>query len=88
MTVPASVLVGARIRSLRKLHGLSQSALGARCGVGQTQVSRWERGRTPVPVAHRRYLAEALGQVEASLFLEEYVAEREAMIDALGTAAA
>ena len=39
------VLIGARIRQLRLLCGLSQAELGARVGIGAPEVSKYENGR-------------------------------------------
>ena len=39
------VLIGARIRQLRLICGLSQAQLGARVGIGAPEVSKVENGR-------------------------------------------
>jgi transcriptional regulator with XRE-family HTH domain len=36
--------IGARLRALRKAHGMSQAELAARLGVDEAQVARYERG--------------------------------------------
>ena len=53
--------IGGRIKMLRMSKGLSQKALGEKCGVGLHSVWRWETGRRS-PRADQIYrLAEALG---------------------------
>jgi transcriptional regulator with XRE-family HTH domain len=45
----AEKLVGSRIRSLRKLRGLSQAEIGEQLGIHQSLVSEYERGTVRVP---------------------------------------
>lgn len=49
------------IRELRLKKGLSQTELAEVCGVHQTAVSQWEKGRTTPDAESLRRLAEALG---------------------------
>jgi transcriptional regulator with XRE-family HTH domain len=54
--------VGALVRLLRRAQGLTLTGLGDRCGYSASQISRYERGITPltdVTVLHR--FADALG---------------------------
>ena len=50
-----------KIKELRKQKGLSQTALAELCGVHQTAVSQWEKGRTSPDLDSLKKLAEALG---------------------------
>ncbi len=49
------------IKELRKQKGLSQNALAELCGVHQTAVSQWEKGRTTPDLDSLKKLAKALG---------------------------
>lgn len=50
-----------RIKELRKQKGLSQKTLAELCGVHQTAVSQWEKGRTTPDLDSLKKLANALG---------------------------
>lgn len=56
----ATMLDPAELRAERERAGLSQAAVGARFGVEQPTVSKWERGAVPVPVPVRKPLREFL----------------------------
>ena len=58
---------GAMIRYRRKRMGMHQSELAQRAGVCCATISRWERGREPIPVLRRERVAEALGLDPARL---------------------
>jgi transcriptional regulator with XRE-family HTH domain len=60
--------IGARIRTLRELHGWKQSYLAARCGWSATKQSRLEGGKLPLMVQDLYTVARTLG-VELSLLL-------------------
>jgi len=46
-----------RLRELREATGLSQSDVAKLVGVTVSTVSRWEQGKNPPTLAHRRKLA-------------------------------
>lgn len=58
---------GKRLRRIRMQRGLTQGELGAFLGVGQSQVSRWERDEGEMWPSTRRDLAEALGVTQGWL---------------------
>ena len=53
--------IGALIASLRKKQGLTQSQLGAKVGVGDRAVSKWERGITCPDISIINELSSILG---------------------------
>lgn len=53
---------GARLRALRESRELSQSELGARVGVLQPAVWKWEVGLTEPSLETRHLIAAALGE--------------------------
>ena len=53
--------IGALIASLRKKQGLTQSELGAKVGVGDRAVSKWERGITCPDISIINELSSILG---------------------------
>lgn len=53
--------IGQRVRTLRKLAGLSQEELGARCGLGRSHIGRIEDGAFGSHVETIQQVAEALG---------------------------
>ncbi len=55
------VTLGDRILARRKLLGLSQAALGKRCGTDKNAVSRWERSTVEPSLKSLRKIALALG---------------------------
>ena len=60
------------IKDIRKQKGLSQKALADLCGVHQTAVSQWEKGRTTPDLDSLKKLAAALGvSAEVLLGVEE-----------------
>ncbi len=60
-----------RIKDIRKQKGLSQKELADLCGVHQTAVSQWEKGRTTPDITSLKKLAKALGvSVELLLGVE------------------
>lgn len=70
--------IGARIRSARKLHGMTQAALAGRCYVSQSAVSHWEAGRKMPDLSRQLLVADALHSQRAILFRELDLAERAA----------
>ncbi len=64
------------IKELRKQKGLSQNALAELCGVHQTAVSQWEKGRTTPDLDSLKKLAKALG-VSAETLLGDETAKNE-----------
>ena len=52
---------GAMIRYERRKKGLHLADVAQRVGVSTATVSRWERGREPMPFERREEVAEALG---------------------------
>lgn len=57
--------MGERIARLRGRLGLTQAALGRRCGVSRRTVSDWESGRSRPRPKRLCVLAKALGVAEA-----------------------
>lgn len=70
--------VGARIRSARKLHGMTQAALAKRCYVSQSAVAHWEAGRKMPDLSRQGLVADALHSQRSILFRELDLAERAA----------
>lgn len=54
------VMLGSRIRHYRKAAGLTQAELGAKLGVTQGLVSRWENGDKSVPPERIEEIAQTL----------------------------
>jgi transcriptional regulator with XRE-family HTH domain len=50
-----------RIRELRDEHGMSQAALAGHMEVDGSTVSRWERGKQPIPDVAKVRIAELFG---------------------------
>jgi transcriptional regulator with XRE-family HTH domain len=67
---PIDVAVGARIRLLRKVRGISQEALGTQLGVSFQQVQKYEKGTNRVSASMLTYIAKVLGVPVAELFGE------------------
>jgi transcriptional regulator with XRE-family HTH domain len=67
---PVDVAVGARIRLLRKLRGLSQQALAEAAGVTFQQIQKYERGANRVSASMLSRIAAALDTPVAEMFGE------------------
>lgn len=67
---PVDVAVGARIRLLRKLRGLSQQALAEAAGVTFQQIQKYERGANRVSASMLSRIAGALETPVAEMFGE------------------
>lgn len=67
---PVDVAVGARIRLLRKMRGLSQQALAEAAGVTFQQIQKYERGANRVSASMLVRIAGALEAPVAELFGE------------------
>ena len=67
---PVDVAVGARIRLLRKLRGLSQQALAEAAGVTFQQIQKYERGANRVSASMLSRIANALDTPVAEMFGE------------------
>ena len=67
---PIDVAVGARIRLLRKLRGLSQQALAETAGVTFQQIQKYERGANRVSASMLWRIAGALNVPVADMFGE------------------
>lgn len=67
---PVDVAVGARIRLLRKLRGLSQQALAEEAGVTFQQIQKYERGANRVSASMLARIAMALDAPVAEMFGE------------------
>ena len=63
----AHVEYGARLRSARRVAGVTQTELAASIGVRQSRLSRIESGRNPADAELRRLIDEALG-IEVARF--------------------
>ena len=67
---PVDVAVGARIRLLRKMRGLSQQALAEAAGVTFQQIQKYERGSNRVSASMLARIADTLHAPVAELFGE------------------
>jgi transcriptional regulator with XRE-family HTH domain len=67
---PVDVAVGARIRLLRKMRGLSQQSLAEAAGVTFQQIQKYERGTNRVSASMLVKIAHALNAPVAELFGE------------------
>jgi transcriptional regulator with XRE-family HTH domain len=67
---PIDVAVGARIRLLRKIRGLSQQALAEAAGVTFQQIQKYERGANRVSASMLARIAAALDAPVAEMFGE------------------
>src|SRR3954454_5685218 len=67
---PVDVAVGARIRLLRKVRGLSQQALAEAAGVTFQQIQKYERGANRVSASMLSRIAGALDTPVAEMFGE------------------
>jgi transcriptional regulator with XRE-family HTH domain len=67
---PVDVAVGARIRLLRKLRGMSQQALAEAAGVTFQQIQKYERGANRVSASMLSRIAAALDAPVAEMFGE------------------
>lgn len=69
--------IGALIASLRKKQGLTQSQLGAKVGVGDRAVSKWERGITCPDISIINELSSILGITSDELLKGELTKEHK-----------
>lgn len=53
--------MGARLRTIREIVGLSQAAVAEIAGVGATTINGWESGRNQIDVASLAWIARHLG---------------------------
>jgi transcriptional regulator with XRE-family HTH domain len=67
---PVDIAVGARIRLLRKMRGLSQQALADATGVTFQQIQKYERGANRVSASMLARIAETLRAPIGELFGE------------------
>ncbi|MFN9927673.1 MAG: helix-turn-helix domain-containing protein, partial [Phenylobacterium sp.] len=67
---PVDVAVGARIRLLRKVRGLSQQALAEAAGVTFQQIQKYERGANRVSASMLTRIAKTLEVPMAEMFGE------------------
>lgn len=68
---PVDVHVGRRLKEMRLLKGLSQSALGERVGVTFQQIQKYERGANRLSSSMLWHAAEAL-DVPVSYFFDQF----------------
>lgn len=55
------ILLGARIRELRKARGLSQESFAAECGLDRTYIGGIERGERNVAIRNLAVISKSLG---------------------------
>src|ERR1700750_3306008 len=67
---PIDIAVGARIRLLRKVRGLSQQALAETAGVTFQQIQKYERGTNRVSASILSRIAGALHTPVSEMFAE------------------
>jgi transcriptional regulator with XRE-family HTH domain len=72
---PIDIAVGARIRLLRKVRGLSQQALAEAAGVTFQQIQKYERGANRVSASMLSRIAGALDAPVAEMFGEGAAAQ-------------
>jgi len=65
---PLDVMVGARIRILRKHRGMSQGELAGKIGVSFQQVQKYEKGTNRVGASRLSCIADVLGVSVGELF--------------------
>ena len=68
---PVDVAVGARIRLLRKVRGLSQQALAEAAGVTFQQIQKYERGANRVSASMLSRIAATLDAPVSEMFGEQ-----------------
>lgn len=76
ITLMDSVIVGQRLKNLRKLSGLSQEALAERLGISYQQVQKYENGRSRITIERLAQFARIFGISEAEV-LKGKTAQRE-----------
>lgn len=64
-----NILAGELLRQYRRTAGLTCGELAARCGISQQQVSRYERGITPITVDAFLMFCAAL-KIEPGVFFQ------------------
>ena len=64
--------IGAKIATLRKARGLSQTDLGAKIGVTFQQIQKYEKGANRIAANRLQDIATALGMQPHDLFCEIY----------------
>ncbi|TAD74147.1 MAG: XRE family transcriptional regulator [Oscillatoriales cyanobacterium] len=64
------ILLGTRIRELRKARGLSQEAFAAECGLDRTYIGGIERGERNVAIRNLALIAKSLGISMSELLSE------------------
>jgi len=67
---PIDLAVGARIRLLRKVRGLSQQALAEAAGVTFQQIQKYERGTNRVSASMLARIAHTLNTPVSEMFAE------------------
>ena len=67
---PIDIAVGARIRLLRKVRGVSQQALAGAAGVTFQQIQKYERGSNRVSASMLSRIAESLQAPVSEMFGE------------------
>ena len=67
---PIDIAVGARIRLLRKVRGLSQQALAEAAGVTFQQIQKYERGANRVSASMLSRIADTLDAPVAEMYGE------------------
>ena len=67
--------IGARVRSLRVMKGMSQTTLGDSCGTTFQQVQKYEKGHNRISGSRLKLIADAL-EVEVSYFFGEAAAQK------------
>jgi transcriptional regulator with XRE-family HTH domain len=72
--------IGARLKALRTLHGLTLEELATRSGVSRAMISRIERGEASPTAALLARLSEALGLSLSAFFAEDSQAEASPLV--------
>ena len=67
---PADIRIGKQIRSLRRIAGVSQSALAEKIGVSLQQVKKYENGTNRVSSGRLQEIAGELGVPVSTLYGE------------------
>ncbi|MEM9234670.1 MAG: helix-turn-helix transcriptional regulator [Pseudomonadota bacterium] len=71
------VSIGGAIKRLRRLRGLSQQALGARCGLSFQQIQKYEAGTNRIPASRLFDLARVLETTPTELLAMAWKGDEE-----------
>lgn len=70
---PVDLHVGARVRAVRKLRGISQEALASAAGVSFQQIQKYEKGYNRISASMLTRIAEALESPVSDFFPSKFL---------------